>query len=108
MIFFKKYIENSKLFFNYGYVNILINKTKKESDYIKNPILYEEGEFFSEEPEHLFVISLLITGIFEFLGVFFMQGHLLITTEYFDWIYLTVTLIFLFFIVFLSFSKSDA
>jgi glycine betaine transporter len=60
----------------------------------------------------VFVISLLITGIFVFLGVFFndflsdfMQGLLVTTTEYFGWFYLTATLIFLFFTVFLLFSK---
>jgi glycine betaine transporter len=60
----------------------------------------------------VFVISLLITGIFVFLGVFFndilsdfLQGLLVITTDYFGWFYLATTLILLFFAIFLLFSK---
>jgi glycine betaine transporter len=60
----------------------------------------------------VFVISLLITGIFVFLGVFFndflsdfLQGLLVITTDYFGWFYLATTLILLFFTIFLLFSK---
>ncbi|WP_259455837.1 BCCT family transporter [Bacillus sp. PK3_68] len=57
-------------------------------------------------------VSLLVTSIFVILGIFFNNlltklstNFLKMVTEYFGWLYLTATLMFLLFIVYLMFSK---